>query len=157
MLKTSRNERFFDTLLTMKEIYFACSIRGGRDDAETYAAMVNHIKTRAVVLSEIFADGKLTATGSAGPSGDIHAKDLGWVRHADAVIAEVTNPSLGVGYEIGKAEEWGKPVLALFRDDGTRRLSAMIDGSQDTQTVYYREIDEALVAIGAFLDALTEK
>lgn len=141
----------------MKEIYFACSIRGGRNDAETYAAMVRQIKTRAVVLSEMFADGNLTVGGSPGPSSDIHAKDLNWVRQADGVIAEVTNPSLGVGYEIGKAEEWGKPVLALFRDDGMRRLSAMIDGSPDTQTVYYRELDEAFVAIGAFIDALATK
>lgn len=141
----------------MKEIYFACSIRGGRDDAETYAAMVQHIKTRAVVLSEIFADGKLTAAGSPGPSRDIHAKDLAWVRRSDAVIAEVSNPGLGVGYEIGKAEEWGKPVLALFRDDGSRRLSAMIDGSPETQTVYYQGMDDAVVAINGFIDALEAK
>jgi nucleoside 2-deoxyribosyltransferase len=140
----------------MKEIYFACSIRGGRDDAETYAAMVRHIKTRAVVLSEIFADGKLTASGSPGPSNEIHAKDLAWVRQADAVIAEVTNPSLGVGYEIAKAEEWGKPVLALFRDDGTRKLSAMIDGSLGTQTVHYSELSEATAAIDSFIDSLTK-
>lgn len=140
----------------MKEIYFACSIRGGRDDAETYAAMVQYIKTNAVVLSEIFAEGKLTATGSLGPSSDIHAKDLAWVRQADAVIAEVTNPSLGVGYEIAKAEEWGKPVLALFRDDGTRKLSAMIDGSPHTQTVYYTKLEEAFMAIDKFFAVLTK-
>lgn len=141
----------------MKKIYFACSIRGGRDDAETYAALIRHIKARAIVLSEIFADGTLTASGSPGSSGDIHAKDLAWVQKADAVIAEVTNPSLGVGYEIGKAEEWGKPVLALFRDDGTRRLSAMIDGSPDTQTAYYQGLDEAFTAIDDFLDVLDVK
>lgn len=138
----------------MKEIYFACSIRGGRDDAETYGAIARHIAKQAVVLSEIFADGKLTVAGSSGISPDIHTKDLAWLRQADAVIAEVTNPSLGVGYEIGKAEEWGKPVLALFRDDGIRKLSAMIDGSPDTQTVYYRNLDEAFVAINGFIKSL---
>lgn len=139
----------------MRKIYFACSIRGGRDDAEVYARLVEHIKTKAHVLSEIFADGTLTAQGSAGASQDIHAKDLAWVREADGIIAEVTNPSLGVGYEIAKAEEWGKPVLALFRDDGTRRLSAMIDGSPDTQVVYYREIEDAYRAITQFLSNLS--
>ncbi len=135
----------------MKKIYFACSIRGGRDDAEVYAQLVEHIKSKAQVLSEIFADGKLTAQGSKGSSRAIHDKDLAWVREADAVIAEVTNPSLGVGYEIAMAEQWGKPVLALFRDDGTRRLSAMIDGSPDTQVVYYRGIEEACGAIDRFI------
>jgi nucleoside 2-deoxyribosyltransferase len=138
----------------MKEIYFACSIRGGRDDADLYESLVRHIKEQAIVLSEIFADGKLTASGSPGKSSNIYAKDLAWVRQADAVIAEVTNPSLGVGYEIAKAEEWGKPVLALFRDDGTRKLSAMIDGSPATQTIYYRQLEEAFIAINGFINSL---
>ena len=138
----------------MKEIYFACSIRGGRDDAELYAELVTHIKTQAIVLTEIFADGKLTSQGSAGPTSDIHAKDLAWVRQADAVIAEVSNPSLGVGYEIGKAEEWGKPVLALYRRQEGKKLSAMIDGSPLTETVHYSTLDEAQVAIDAFITRL---
>ena len=43
------------------KIYFACSIRGGRDDAELYAELVSYIKTRATLLTEIFADNKLTS------------------------------------------------------------------------------------------------
>ena len=31
------------------------------------------------------------------------------------VIAECTQPSLGVGYEIGRALEWGKKIICLFR------------------------------------------
>lgn len=138
----------------MKDVYFACSIRGGRDDADTYAALVSHIKTRANVLSEIFANGALTAQGSAGTSQEIYATDIAWVHRADAVIAEVTNPSLGVGYEIAKAEDWNKPVLALFRNDGTRRLSAMIDGAPGVRVVYYKTVDEALAAINVFIAGL---
>ena len=135
----------------MKEIYFACSIRGGRDDAATYAELVAYIKTKAIVLSEIFADGTLTPAGMALPSNDIYEKDMAWVTRTDGIIAEVTNPSLGVGYEIGKAEDLGKPVLALFRDDGTRKLSAMIDGNPVITVIYYSNIEEAYAAIDDFL------
>lgn len=137
------------------KIYFACSIRGGRDDAETYAALAAHIKTSNTLLTEIFADGKLTPQGMDKASTDIWATDIAWVKDSDAIIAEVTNPSLGVGYEIAKAEEWGKPVLALFRDDGSRKLSAMIDGSPNTETAYYRTVTEALSAIDEFIEELT--
>ena len=133
------------------KVYFACSIRGGRDDADTYAELALHIKTKATLLTEIFADGKLTSQGMQRPTSEIWKIDTDWVKEADVVIAEVTNPSLGVGYEIGKAEEWGKPVLALFRDDGARRLSAMIDGSPDTKTIYYKTINEAKNAIDDFV------
>lgn len=138
----------------MKKIYFACSIRGGRDDAELYGQLVTYINTKATVLSEIFADKTLTPQGSAGASSDIYAKDIAWVKEADAIIAEVTNPSLGVGYELAKAEEWKKPILALFRDTDDRKLSAMIDGSPYLTVVYYTSLDDAKLAIDTFLENL---
>ncbi len=140
--------------MSEKKIYFACSIRGGRDDVALYGELVRHVADRAVVLSEIFADKTLTAAGSAGPSSQIYATDIAWVQEADAIIAEVTNPSLGVGYEIAKAEEWHKPVLALFRETGERKLSAMIDGSPYLNVVRYRELIEAQRAIDEFIHSL---
>ena len=112
---------------------------------------MTHLKNKATVLSEIFADNKLTVAGSDGANDFIWKRDTDWVREADILIAEVTNPSLGVGYEIAKAEEWNKPILALFRDTGERKLSAMIEGSPNTTTVYYKEISEALRAVDGFL------
>ncbi len=138
----------------MKKIYFACSIRGGREDAKTYAALVEHIKTKANVLTEIFADGKLTSQGMNKPSKAIWQTDMNWIKEADAVIAEVTNPSLGVGYEISKAEDMGKPVLALFYNDKERKLSAMIDGSPNVKTIHYTELIDAKQAIDDFVSAL---
>ena len=95
--------------------------------------------------------------GMPGKSKDIYNNDIAWIKQADAIIAEVTSPSLGVGYEIAKAEEWGKPVLALFRDTGDRKLSAMIDGSPFTQVAPYSDIEEAVLAIDNFLQVLTAK
>ena len=138
------------------KIYFACSIRGGRDDAESYGELVGHIKTRATVLTEIFADGILTSQGMNKPSSEIWATDTAWVKESDAIIAEATNPSLGVGYEIAKAEEWGKPVLALFRNDGSRKLSAMIEGSPNTTTAYYSNLAEANSAIDVFVSGIVK-
>ena len=138
----------------MKKIYFACSIRGGRDDAATYGSLVDHIRPRAELLTEIFADQKLTADGMNKPSRDIWDIDTAWVKESDALIAEVTNPSLGVGYEIAKAEEWGKPVLALFRTDTSKKLSAMIEGSPNTKVAYYRNLNSAYLAIDEFLESL---
>lgn len=135
------------------KIYFACSIRGGRDDADTYAELAAHIKSKSTLLTEIFTEGKLTPQGMNKPSTDIWATDIAWVKESDAIIAEVTNPSLGVGYEIAKAEEWNKPVLALFRNHGERKLSAMIDGSPNTKTVYYTTLAEARLAIDEFISS----
>jgi len=135
----------------MKKVYFACSIRGGRDDAELYGELVGIIKQRATVLTEIFAEKKLTPQGMNKPEHDIWKTDLAWVREADMIIAEVTNPSLGVGYEIAKAEEWGKPILALYRPSPERKLSAMISGSPHVTNREYTTVSEATAHIDDFL------
>lgn len=138
----------------MKRIYFACSIRGGRDDASTYAELVEHIKQRVVVLSEIFADDNLTSQGMNKPSADIWQTDTDWIKESDGIIAEVTNPSLGVGYEIAMAEYIGKPILALFQHHDDRKLSAMIDGSPGVEVFKYHALSDAKEAIDQFLGKL---
>lgn len=138
----------------MKKVYFACSIRGGRDDAELYGQLIEAIRPHATVLTEIFADKKLTPQGMNKPAEEIWQTDLAWVREADAIIAEVTNPSLGVGYEIAKAEEWGKPVLALYRPSPERKLSAMILGSPQVTNREYAQLAEAIDSIEKFLAQL---
>lgn len=135
----------------MKKVYFACSIRAGRDDADTYSDLVQVIKKYADVLTEIFADKKLTTDGSTGPTGDIWSNDIRWIGQSDAVIAEVTNPSLGVGYEIARAEKMDKPILCLYRPEGERKLSAMIHGSPHATVFEYENPLSAEHAISTFL------
>lgn len=134
------------------KVYFACSIRGGRDDAKIYAEIVDYLKSRCELLTEIFADQKLTSQGMNKPSKDIWKIDTDWVKESDALIAEVSNPSLGVGYEIAKAEEWNKNILCLYRRQKDKKLSAMIEGSPHIKTVYYDDLNQALSAIDKFLN-----
>ena len=47
------------------KVYFAGSIRGGRDDAALYALIVKHLQTFATVLTEHVASDELTASGEA--------------------------------------------------------------------------------------------
>jgi len=48
----------------------------------------------------------------------IHDTDFAWLKESDVVVAEVTVPSTGVGYELGRAVEMKKPILALYRCGG---------------------------------------
>lgn len=138
----------------MKKVYFACSIRGGRGDANFYGELVEIIKKYAEVLTEVFADKQLTADGSVGATGDIWSNDIRWIGQSDAVIAEVTNPSLGVGYEIARAEKMGKPILCLYRPEGERKLSAMIHGSPHATVFEYIKPQSAEHAISTFLSSI---
>jgi nucleoside 2-deoxyribosyltransferase len=111
------------------KIYYAGSIRGGRDDKDMYAKIIKTLSSYGEVLTEHVGDRNLTALGEGGPTEEyIYNRDMKWLKEADVLIAEVTTPSLGVGYEIAKAEEWGKKVLCLYRETEGKRLSAMILG-----------------------------
>ncbi|MDQ3123743.1 MAG: nucleoside 2-deoxyribosyltransferase [bacterium] len=136
------------------KIYFACSIRGGREDAALYWQLVKYLKMHADVLSEIFVNKKLTLQGMKAPEKDIWKKDMDWIKDADAIIAEVSQPSLGVGYEIAKAETMKKPVLCLYRPSEGKKLSAMIVGSPGVIVVEYNKLSIAEHAIVDFLAKL---
>lgn len=124
------------------KIYFAASIRGGRDDWASYLEIVKHLREYGEVLTEHIGDAGLSAAGEELDDRYIHDRDLGWLKSADCLVAEVTTPSLGVGYEIGKATEWGKPVLCLYRPTEGRSLSAMIAGSDGLMLKEYQSTNE---------------
>ena len=106
------------------KIYFAGSIRGGRADEELYHKIIEFLKKNHTVLTEHVGDLNLQESTT---DQEIYAQDTAWLREADVVIAECSNPSLGVGYELAYAERYGKPVH-IFYNKGRGGLSAMLTG-----------------------------
>lgn len=80
----------------MKKVYFAGSIRGGREDAGLYRRLIQYIQKDNIVLTEHIGDLSLSKTESLGDSA-IYEQDTAWLRESDLVIAECSTPSLGVG------------------------------------------------------------
>lgn len=124
------------------KIYFAGAIRGGREDVALYLEIIKRLGDHGQVLTEHIGNPELTGLGEIDDDQQIHDRDLAWLKQADCLVAEVTTPSLGVGYEIGKATEWGKPILCLFRPSDGRALSAMIAGCGKATVREYRSAEE---------------
>ena len=120
------------------KIYFAGAIRGGREDAALYLELVELLQAYGTVLTEHVANEQLTSLGESTDDRAIHDRDLAWLKEADCLVAEVTTPSLGVGFEIGKATEWDIRILCLFRPGAGRALSALIAGSDRVTVREYR-------------------
>ena len=140
------------------KIYFAGSIRGGREDAELYLEIINFLRKYGIVLTEHVGNKELKSMGEIKlTERQIHDRDAEWLLSSEVMIAEVSKPSLGVGYEIGIASERGIPVLCLYRQEEGKRLSAMIAGSQKVVNVTYQELEEAKAAIDSFMKELQIK
>lgn len=133
------------------KIYFAGAIRGGRNDAVLYYEIVRQLQKHGEVLTEHVADTELGILGQDIGDRKIHDRDLDWLKESDYLVAEVTTPSLGVGYEIGKATEWGKRVLCLYRPENGRSLSAMISGSSEVTVREYQSATELTEIFEEFL------
>jgi len=136
------------------KIYFSGSVSGGREDVGLYLQIIMQLKEHGLVLTEHIGDARLDARGEPGLSDvEIHDRDLAWLRQAECLVAEVTTPSLGVGYEIGKATEWGKSVLCLFRTRSGSMLSPMIAGSNGAVSREYRNVGELKEIFDEFFKA----
>jgi hypothetical protein len=136
------------------KLFFSGSIRGGRSDVDVYAALIDALDEYGEVLTEHVGSADVEASeADRGLSDrDIHDQDVAWLREADVVVAEVTTPSLGVGYEIGRAVEWGTPVCCLYRPDGDHDLSAMVRGNDAVTVEEYRDPGDAEATLAAFLE-----
>jgi hypothetical protein len=127
-------------------VYFAGSIRGGRDDAQLYRRMIERLQESADVLTEHVGNLDLEVRPSAK---DIYDQDMYWLRESDLLIGECSTPSLGVGYELAYAEKIGVPCYLFCRRDVN--LSAMLTGNPYFHIYRYETEAEVLERIAEIL------
>lgn len=133
----------------MKTIYFAGSIRGGREKQQTYHQIIQFLKEKNRVLTELIGSEMLTDQGEGQSDREIFLRDIHNIDLCDIVIAECTTPSLGVGYELAYAEKRRKKVLVLYEQCG-KKLSAMVSGNPYFHTIYYANLGELQKELTAF-------
>jgi len=135
----------------MKKIYFAGSIRGGRNDQEFYEKIINYLQNFGEVLTEHVGQAGITPSGESGMSDqEIYNRDIDWLSSSDIVVADVSMPSLGVGFEIARAVALNIQVLCLYRVQGDKKLSAMISGCPDIQVKEYQTIEDVVKILDEF-------
>jgi 2'-deoxynucleoside 5'-phosphate N-hydrolase len=136
-------------------IYFSCSITGGRSEENTYQAIVNAlIEDGHEVPTAHLSFPDVTELEKIVDPVEIYTRDMRWLADCDAVVAEVTSPSHGVGYEIAEGLNSGKPVLCCYR--AGKRVSKIITGNTHESLVIrtYESDEEAVRVVRAFLSKL---
>jgi len=120
-------------------IFFIGSIRGGRAHQPQYEFIVKKLKLMGTVFSGFISDENLSEYGETNiADSEILARELEALGKCDVVVAEVTTPSLGVGYLIAQATSLSKSVIALYFGEDTLKLSAMIKGDQKVEIHAYK-------------------
>jgi nucleoside 2-deoxyribosyltransferase len=117
---------------TGRRLYLAAAMSAGRDAAGRVALIAAAAEALAwrVLNQQVVDPADDFADRAADRHRRIFERDMTWLAECDAMVAEISTPSHGVGFEIGEALRLGKPVLCL-RDralEGTL-ASAMLLGN----------------------------
>jgi 2'-deoxynucleoside 5'-phosphate N-hydrolase len=136
------------------KIYFACSISGGRQDENIYQFLVQVLIGMGIdVPSAHIAETGIEEVDAREEPENIYHRDVSWIQESDLLVAEVSTPSHGVGYEIGYALDLGKPVLCLSKNGVI--VSKMITGNPDPllTVMVYDNLPHAEEILRAYLSS----
>jgi len=123
------------------KIFFAGSIRGGRIMLPIYIQIVDILKKQGhKVVSEHVSSVDLEKIEAKITDEEIFNNDIGYVNECEYLVADVTIPSIGTGYEICYAVSKGKKVLCIYREDAN--VSAMVRGNNRIISVSYKNMEE---------------
>jgi len=134
-------------------VYFACAITGGRQQENIYQLIVDSLLSDGhTVPTAYLSRPEVMDLEAIVQPREVFTRDIAWIEACQALIAEVTTPSHGVGYEIAYALSLGKPVLCCYRQETL--VSKMITGNTDPRlhVGVYQTSADALLLVQNFLE-----
>jgi len=135
------------------KIYFAGSIRAGREYVPIYRDTIRLLSDYGEVLTEHIGKEEVSIDGETGISEEeIYKRDMNWLSSADLVVADISIHSVGVGYEIGQAESMGKRILCLYHEDAPRKISGMIAGNKKITLIKYKDVQDLMKELKNFFE-----
>jgi nucleoside 2-deoxyribosyltransferase len=133
-----------------RRVFFSCSMRGGysRVKQAELRKILDIIEELGLeLISRHQTQANFVERESRLTEQQIHDRDYRWLEEADLVVAEITNPSLGVGAEIADAIHLKIPVLAVYKREYADQISAYIRGKPGVVCRAYsdhRELKEVI-------------
>lgn len=124
------------------KIYVSGSIYGGREKIETYKVIIKALEKYGEVYDKEIIDEDILEKEKFQSDEEIFNKLENYLKNIDIVFAEVTVPSLGVGYELGFADQLGKKIIAIYDMNVVDKVSTMIRGNKRIKLIGYHNISE---------------
>ena len=134
-------------------IYVSGSIYGGRQKIETYKTMINALEKYGEVCDKQIIDEDVLKKEAFQSDEEIFEGLEALLKTSDLVFAEVTVPSLGVGYELGFADQLGKKIIAIYDLNVIDKVSTMIRGNKRIKLIGYHDISEIVDNLDELLES----
>ena len=127
------------------KFYFAGAIRGGREKLDVFIKINELLNNHGEVLDKHVANPNVFELEKDLTLEERYTRDIKWIKECDILVAEVSTPSLGVGYEISYAESLGKRIICVYDKD--IKISAMIGGNNHLELIEYSDINDLLTKL----------
>ena len=127
------------------KFYFAGAIRGGREKLDVFIKINELLNNHGEVLDKHVANPNVFELEKDLTLEERYTRDIKWIKECDILVAEVSTPSLGVGYEISYAEYLGKRIICVY--DKNIKISAMIGGNKYLELIEYSDINDLLTKL----------
>jgi len=124
------------------KIFFIASIHGKQKFIDHYQKIVDIVEAKD---HKITADHVLNSTKMEMAKWDhdqdlaFHKKVLRGIKSHDVVLAEISYPSLSVGYLLALAVESGKPAIALYNTEKKPHLLRTLEADDKFYSYQYRD------------------
>ncbi len=124
------------------KIYLACTVRGDRGGVAAGRLICERLQRlgHEVLTTHLLADDVNASEASLSES-DVYERDLAWLSSCDALVAEASGSSYGVGFEVGyvlgRAARTGQRVVLLYDIARRDRISRLITGNRDGACTTY--------------------
>ena len=132
------------------KVYLAAPMLGDRSNLAHTRAVLEFLESRgySVTTGDWIAEEVLDVERGTQPA-EIFERDIRALEESDVLVADVSYPSLGVGFEIAYALVKGKPVIAYCKRGRLEKTSALIRGIswEGFELLVYSELRELLTAL----------
>ena len=124
----------------MKKIYFAGAQTAGTDKYKDYLELIEFLSDYGKILTKDIWKENLSQYDHVRDT--IFQRHKTWMDESDLIIAEISMPSLGVGYELAYFESQNKPSICLYDENSSKRLNCMIAGNPYHKVIKYKTLEE---------------
>ena len=125
-------------------IYFSGSIYGGRQKLDAYKRLIEALQNYGKVLNAEGADVEGIEKENGVLDEDIFNSLKDRLDTANVVFAELTVPSLGVGYELGYADSHDIRIVGIYDKNVIPKVSTMIRGNKNIEIIPYNDLRDII-------------
>jgi len=132
-------------------IYLACTVRGNRSALAAARALAERLESHGhAILAKHLLDDDVDTQEASLNEREVYDRDVRWLSSCDALVAEASGSSYGVGFEVGfvlgRAARTGQRVYLLYQAERRHAISRLISGAADPHctTLAYADTGELL-------------